>query len=92
MQSNAIAPSFVRTSQILWLEAVQPSFISTVFFSANSYSLCQPLFGVFHVGTAEQQSRREWRRNPPFLKQGSDYTVLPLLTVIACYLTTLSFN
>jgi hypothetical protein len=32
MQSNAIAPSFVRTSQILWLEAVQPSFISTVFF------------------------------------------------------------
>lgn len=61
---------------------------SSVLFPANRYAPCQ----CFTQEKAEQQSRREWRRNPPFLKQGSDYTVLPLLTVIACYLTTLSFN
>lgn len=61
---------------------------SSVLFPANRHALCQCLTQE----KAEQQSRREWRRNPPFLKQGSDYTVLPLLAVIACYLTTLSFN
>lgn len=92
MQSRTIASSLVGTSQILCLESVQPPFIHTFFFQLIVIHGASPCSACFMWEKAEQQSRSEWRRNPPFLKQGSDYTVLPLLTVIACYLTTLSFN
>lgn len=86
------ASSSVGHSQILCLESVQASFICPFFFQLIVTHCARHCSECFMWLKTEYQSSKEERRNPTFLKQGSDYTVPPLLTVIACYLTTLSFN